>query len=65
MTKLKGLAAYAQEHAAEFKRIEAVSTIDGTNKYIDLLNSDNTDRILSDEFDEAKDIYRQLGKNYS
>ena len=64
LTKLKGLAAYAQKHVAEFKRIEAVSTIDGTNKYIDLLNSGNTDRILSDEFDDAKDIYRELGKNY-
>lgn len=64
LNKLRGLAAYARKHASEFKRIEAVSTVDGSNKYIDLLHANNVDRILSDEFDEAKDAYRQLGREY-
>ena len=64
LDKLKGLAAYADMHRDAFKRIEAVAEIEGTVRYLNMLDPEITARIESDDFAEARDAYLALGRVY-
>lgn len=59
LPKLRGLARYAEQHCDLYRRIEAVSEVDGQYRVLDLKNVDVRGEIL--ESVSAKSVY--VGKN--
>jgi hypothetical protein len=62
--KLRGLAKYASQFGAEYKRIEALAEIDGMVKFIDLQDESTRDDIIDKDYESAEAIYRKLGRDY-
>ncbi|MEO0508562.1 MAG: DEAD/DEAH box helicase family protein [Verrucomicrobiota bacterium] len=56
LPKLKGLARYAEYHAADFRRIEAVADVSGTLRVLDLTRADVRVEIMKAE--SAEGLYK-------
>jgi type III restriction enzyme len=62
--KLKGLAAYAEEHAHQFHRIQSVAKIDGSYLMLNHLKDDVRAAIKGFNGTDAADLFRRHGINY-
>lgn len=62
LPKLRVLAQFAREHGKAFRRIEALTQIDGGLKVLDLFD-DRVCRAI-DDAESAEDLYRHMGRGY-
>lgn len=62
--KLKGYVNYVKEFGDRFRRIEAVDCVDGKYRYLDLKNPTVQAQIVEGDYENAAEIYRNLGMAY-
>lgn len=65
LPKLEGFAAYADEYADAFKRLEAVATIGGKDLFLNLKDAEIRKSIQDGMFENAEAVYVKLGKTYN